>query len=245
MSHSKFRNKNVILCLIFLFSLLSSSSHASTTDQALRAIEKNDFKTALKELLPLAEKGDKDAQFLMGMLYDAGKGVPQDPSIAASWYKKAAQQNHSIAQLYLGILYHSGEGVKKDYREAVRWFQPAADKGNDQAQFFLGWMYADGKGVSKDENKAIGLLTKSAVQKNTRAMGILSTLLFSRFPQTKADQDLIDAYVWSHLAAEYDPIQFSTTTRMMIEKYCTEEQIKKAKKSMEDWKLKWRNSPPK
>src|SRR4030095_6371668 len=182
--------------------------------------------------------GDPNAQFLMGMLYDAGKGVPEDRTTAASWYKKAALQNHEIAQLYLGILYNSGEGIKQDYQEALRWFRPLAEKRNDMAQFYVGWMYVMGNGVAKDESKAIDWLTKAAVQKNTRAMGMLSTLLFSR---KRDDQDLVDAYTWSHLAAEYDPVQFSTSTRSVIEKYCTEEQTKKAKKSMEEWKLKWSN----
>lgn len=224
-----------MLCFLFL-SPAFYSLQASTTDKAMQAIQKNDFKTALDELLPLAEKGDPNAQFLLGMLYDAGKGLPQDQAAAASWYKKAALQNHEIAQLYLGVLYYSGQGVKKDYQEAIRWFRLPAEKGNDQAQFYLGWMYAEGSGVAKDEAKAVDWLTKAAVQKNTRAMGILSTLLFSR---RRDAQDLIDAYTWSHLAAHYDPIQFSTSTRALIEKYCTEEQIKKAKKSIEGWKRKW------
>jgi uncharacterized protein len=225
------------LCLLFLSSI-SNPLHAATTDKAMQAIQKNDFKTALAELLPLAQQGDAQAQFLMGMLYDAGKGVTPDPSLAASWYKKAAVQNHEIAQLYLGILYYSGQGVKKDYKEALRWFQPVADKGNEQAQFYLGWMYAEGNGVAKDQAKAIDWLTKAAVQKNTRAMGMLSTLLFSR---KQNEQDLIDAYMWSHLAADYDPIQFSTSTRYVIEKYCNEDQVKRAKKSMDQWKQKWGN----
>src|SRR5215467_10203702 len=98
------------LFLLFSFSTLHLS-HAATTDKAAQAIQKNDFKTALNELLPLAQKGDKDAQFLLGMMYDAGKGVPQDQSAAATWYKKASLQNHQIAQLYLGIMYYSGQGV--------------------------------------------------------------------------------------------------------------------------------------
>jgi uncharacterized protein len=232
----------LLFCLLFSLSALHSA-RAATTDKAVQALQKNDFKTALDELLPLTQKGDKDAQFLMGMMYDAGKGVPQNPSTAAAWYRKAALQGHPIAQLYLGIMYYSGQGVRKDTQEAARWLRPVADQGNDQAQFYLGWMYAEGNGVAKDEAKAIDLLTKASMQKNTRAMGMLSALLFSRFTQKpkekKDEKDLIDAYVWSHLAADYDPIQFSTTTRYAIEKYCTEEQANRAKKAMEAWKSKW------
>lgn len=218
------------------------SLHALTTDNAVKAIEKGDFATALKELRPLIEKNDSNAQFLMGMLYDAGNGVPQDQAIAASWYRKAAEQNHQIAQLFLGILYYSGNGVERDHKKAAHWLHASANNGNDQAQFYLGSMYAEGKGVNKDESKAIEWFTKASTQKNTRAMGMLATLLFSR---NQNEQDLIDAYVWSHLAAEYDPVQATTSARGLIEEYCNEAQVRAAKKLISEWKKKWENVPNK
>ena len=67
-------------------------------------------------------------------------------------------------------------------------------------------------------------------------MGMLAALLFSR---NQSEQDLIDAYVWSHLAAEYDPIQATTSSRVLIEKYCNAAQAKAAKKLIAEWKRKW------
>ncbi len=216
------------------------SSLASTTDNAGKAIKQGDFEMALKELRPLIQKNDPNAQFLMGMLYDAGHGVPQDHAVAASWYRKAAEQSHPTAQLFLGILYYSGTGIGQDYKQAAHWFQAPADNGNDQAQFYLGSMYARGAGVNKDDSQAIEWLKKAAAQKHTRAMGMLATLLFSR---NQNEQDLIDAYVWSHLAAEYDPVQATTSARVLIAKYCNETQRKAAKKSISEWKRKWKNAP--
>ncbi|MGH7309066.1 MAG: hypothetical protein ACREK6_10270, partial [Candidatus Rokuibacteriota bacterium] len=172
--------------------------------------------------------------------YDAGHGVPQDHAVAASWYRKAAEQSHPTAQLFLGILYYSGDGIDQDYKQAAHWFQAPADNGNDQAQFYLGSMYARGAGVNKDDSQAIEWLKKAAAQKHTRAMGMLATLLFSR---NQNEQDLIDAYVWSHLAAEYDPVQATTSARVLIAKYCNETQRKAAKKSISEWKRKWKNAP--
>ena len=231
-----------IACL-FLFLLLGSAipSHAApATDKAVRAMGEGDFKTALNELRPLAAKRDPNAQFLLGMLYDAGKGVPQDQSVAASWYRKAAEQNHLLAQLYLGILYYSGEGVKQDYKQAARWLRPPANSGNDQAQFYLGSMYSRGTGVKKDPSEAIRWLTKAATQRNTRAMGLLATELFSGSRDgAHDDQDLVDAYAWSHLAAEYDQVQAMTSARVVIEQYCNEEQKKKGQAAISEWKRRW------
>ncbi len=227
-----------VLCSIFV----SVPSFALPTDDAVKAINKGDFETALKELRPLIEKYDPNAQFLMGMLYDAGNGVPQDQAIAASWYRRAAEQNHLIAQLFLGIFYYSGTGVKRDYKEAARWLQSPADQGNDQAQFYLGAMYEAGNGVNKDSSRAIEWFSKAAAQRNTRAMGMLSALLFSR---KRDEKDLIDAYVWSHLAADYDPIQAGTSARIVIEEYCNDAQKKAAKKLISEWKKKWESDPKK
>src|SRR5262245_21383616 len=132
---------------LLLWTLPCPPSSASATDRAVQAMQQGDYETALAELRPLAEKNDPNAQFLLGMLYDAGHGIARDPSRAASWYRKAAQQEHLMAQLFLGVLLHSGEGVKRDYAEAARWFRAPAESGDDQAQFYLGSLYATGNGL--------------------------------------------------------------------------------------------------
>ncbi len=232
---------SALLVAMMLCAAAPASSAPSGIDKAKAAMQEGDFKTALTELRPLAAKGDPNAQFLLGMLYDSGKGVAQDQAAAVKWYRKAAEQKHLIAQLFLGVMLYSGQGVKQDYKEAARWFRTPADSGNDQAQFYLGSMYANGTGVKKDEAEAIRWLEKSAAQGNTRAMGLLAVALFQR---SRGEQDRIDAYVWSHLAAEYDPVQATTSARVLIEKYCTEDQKKRAERAMVEWKQKWANAKP-
>ena len=225
-----------LVATLLLLPLPGSASPASATDKAVQAMEQGDFKTALDELRPLAAKGDPHAQFLMGMLYDSGKGVAQDQATAASWYRKAAKQGHLMAQVFLGVLLYTGQGVKQDYAESARWFRTPADSGDNQAQFYLGAMYERGAGVKKNESEAIRWLTQSAAQRNTRAMGLLATTLFSR---SRDDQDRVDAYAWSHLAAELDPMQAATSARGVIEQYCSAEQKKRGKAVMAGWKRKW------
>jgi len=228
-------SRMLVVCWLFL-AVPFSPAIAADTDRAMKAMRAGDFKTALEELRPLAARGDAHAQFLLGMLYDSGRGVAPDPATAASWYRKAAAQKHALAQVYLGILYYSGEGVKKDPVEAGRWFRPAAESGNDQGQFYLGWMYESGTGVKQNPNEAIRWLSKSAAQQNTRAMGMLATTLFSRH---RDEQDLVDAYAWSHLAAEMDPIQATTSARTVIAQYCSRDQKQRGEAAMTGWKRKW------
>jgi TPR repeat protein len=66
---------------------------------------------------------------------------------------------------------------------------------------------------------------------------MLATELFSRH---RDDQDLVDAYAWSHLAAERDPIQAMTSARGVIEQYCNSEQTKRGKAVLAEWNRRWR-----
>lgn len=94
-----------------------------------------------------AERGDADAQTLLGSLYLTGKGVQKDYAQAAYWFLKAAEQDQTEAQFVLGGMYRNGMGVRQDDTQAVDWYRRAAEQGHMQAQASLSSMYADGKGV--------------------------------------------------------------------------------------------------
>ena len=106
------------------------------------ASQRGDFATNLREWTPLAEQGDADAQFNLGVMYNQGQGVPQDNKTAVKWYKLAAEQGHASAQHYLGVMYHEGQGVPQDNKTAVKWYKLAAEQGDADAQLNLGVMYA-------------------------------------------------------------------------------------------------------
>ena len=118
----------------------------------------------LDELHALAEQGDAVAQFNLGVMYENGRGVPQDDAYAGGWYRLAADQGYADAQFNLGIMYAFGVGMPQDYAEAVRWYRLAADQGHAPAQGNLGDMYADGQGVPKDYVDAHLWLNLAAAQ---------------------------------------------------------------------------------
>src|SRR5436305_14233433 len=80
----------------------------------LAAYDRGDFRAALQEWLPVAQRGDANAQFNIGLLYAAGKGVKQDYRQAAEWYRKAAEQGVGAAEYNLGVMYANGDGVTRD-----------------------------------------------------------------------------------------------------------------------------------
>ena len=74
------------------------------------------------------EATDVNNQYIAGLNYENGWGVPQDFVEAAKWYQRAADQGHLSAQYMLGHIYEKGRGVLKDDIEAVKWWRLAAEQ---------------------------------------------------------------------------------------------------------------------
>ncbi len=98
---------------------------------------KGDYSAAYEEWLPLAELGDAEAQYNLGVMYDEGAGRKVDLALAAEWYQKAAEQGFIDAQTNLGIMYLGGQGVPKDPDIARKWLQKAAEQGDKEATQLL------------------------------------------------------------------------------------------------------------
>ena len=112
----------------------------------------------------LATQGDADSQYILGMMYDGGEGVPQDRAQAAQWYEQAAAQGLAEAQVTIGIRYIEGQGVQKDYAQGRWWFEKAAVQGDARAHAWLGLMYSYGQGVPKDYARAYMWLNLASVR---------------------------------------------------------------------------------
>ena len=120
-----------------------------------------------EELLPLAEKGDAEAQLTLGSRYYLGKGAPKDYQEAAKWTRRAAEQGMVKAQYSLGLMYDLGQGVvPQNYQLqlAVKWFRRAAEQGFAKAQRLLGHKYRQGQGVPQDSVLAYKWYNLAAAQ---------------------------------------------------------------------------------
>ncbi len=122
---------NIRFMISALAITLSSEIAAAQDTDTLRDTNKNDINESLRAQ---AESGDPDVQFGFGVLYDIGKGVPQDHSEAAGWYRRAAEQGDAYAQYNLGWLYYSGDGVILDMVYAHAWANLAAAQGIEAAK---------------------------------------------------------------------------------------------------------------
>ena len=116
--------------LVFAIAALCHGAASAGLNEGIDAIIKGDYATALKELRPLAEHGNAEAQYRLGRMYEFGRGVPKDMPQALTWLRKSAAAGNANAQQELGVMYYDGDGVPRDEAQGVAWFQKAATQGN-------------------------------------------------------------------------------------------------------------------
>jgi TonB family protein len=117
--------------LVFGFMLVGAS--LADRDTALRAYQQGDFPTALKEWQGLADSGNAEAEFRVGVMYEHGQGIPAATKEAANWYRKAADQAYAQAQYALGMLYANGQGGLQDNVQAYMWLDLSSALGVAEA----------------------------------------------------------------------------------------------------------------
>ena len=82
----------------------------------------------------LADAGDADAQWRMGVRYHTGAGVLQDDTLAVQWFLRAADKGHMGAQATLGAYYWAGRGVPQDLSRAYFWSALAFAQGDETSK---------------------------------------------------------------------------------------------------------------
>lgn len=125
--------KQMLLVCVCFFALHGQVMADSLSD-ANRVYDAGDYEKAAKLYSPLAKDGNAEAQYTLGMMYRAGRGVPHDYTEARKWYLLAAEQGHPIAQFYLGWMYAGGRGVPKDFVQSHMWISIAIANASSEAK---------------------------------------------------------------------------------------------------------------
>ena len=99
---------NVKICdyfncaLIFIFLLLSLQLYSQDNENTPEYI------LNMKEI---AEKGNSDVQYNLGLIYSNGEDVEKDLKEAIYWFKKSASLKNVLAEYKLGYIYDNGLGA--------------------------------------------------------------------------------------------------------------------------------------
>jgi len=133
---------------ISLFLALPVAADVRDGERAYRA---KDYAVAYQELLPAAEDGDAEAQFLLSKVLYLGAGVSgtnKEADRAASdvWLHRAADQGYGKALVSIAQEFHD----KYDYERAFDYSLRAVQADGESGTWILGFMYCFGEGVPRD-----------------------------------------------------------------------------------------------
>ncbi len=132
---------------------------------------------AVPVLQKRADEGEADAQFELGEAHEYGWIDGASDSLAAHYYRLAAEQDHTEAQKSLGDCYLNGTGVPEEDTEAAIWYRRAAQAGHAMAQYEIAYMYQTGQGaLQKNAGTAANYYRKSADQGNYLSKHYLAEL---------------------------------------------------------------------
>lgn len=137
--------------LVILFAVLILSTGISSADGLF------DFQ------MKLANKGNVEAQFKVGEMYENGFGVEKNVEEGLKWITKAAEQGHETAGFKLLYYDIRKNGINAGNKAKYDELNNKALAGNGQAQYYLGLMNAHGVGVKLDEEKALDWLNKASL----------------------------------------------------------------------------------
>ncbi|BBK34739.1 TPR repeat protein [Stella humosa] len=150
--------------------LADRPEHVRIRFQLGRALDKAQrWDEAVAQYRRAAEESYAPAQTSLGLLYEDGRGVPQDPATAMRWYRLASIQNYPPADTAIGLLHLEGQGTRRDEREAARWFRQSADRGDAVGQLMLGRLFQQGRGVVADETAGAEWIGRAARQGEAEA----------------------------------------------------------------------------
>lgn len=132
--------------------------------KAIALYEAKQYSEALPVLNKYAEKGNAEAQFLLGVCYKWGYGVKEDHQKSVCLYEKAAEQGHTKAMCFAADYYAGPKTSPRDKQKAAYWYEKAAEQGYTEGQCRIGDYYKNGFGVPKDKPKAAYWYQKAAEQ---------------------------------------------------------------------------------
>ena len=113
--------------------------------------------------MKLAKKGNAEAQFKVGEMYESGRGVEKNMDQAMKWINKAATQGNRAAGYNLLFKDLEKNGVTKKNKPELVELQDAARGGDGYAQYYVGLMHSRGVGVKKNNSAALDWLGKASL----------------------------------------------------------------------------------
>ena len=176
----------VLLTLLFSFQAycgLDMDTIAKIYDELgveLKAERKTaeEYDQDLKKHQAEAKKGNAEAIYKIGRMFEAGQGSLQaDMKKALACYEKAAAKNNAAAINHLAGMYMTGHGVEADIDKALEFYKKSAQLGNSDAMCNMGILNEYGIGFEENYKDAMAWYQQSAEKGNAAGMCNLGRIL--------------------------------------------------------------------
>lgn len=137
-----------------------------------------EIQSAFKWLRASAGQDYPNAAFYLGYLYEHGRFVARDYSLAFQNYEIAAKAHYSPAENNLGSLYQHGHGVTKNVGKAFELYLASAQHGDAVGQMNLASVYYLGSGVQRDYRETVHWLRRASDSNLPEAQNCLAYFYF-------------------------------------------------------------------
>ena len=134
---------------------------------------------ALRWVQRAADRGLANAQYVLAIRYEQGRGMPLDDKKSFEFYKKAADQGHAAAANQLGVKLLLGESATRDAVMARKYFTRAAEGGHADGMFNFAVQLATGKGGPVDEASAVKWYQRAAQLGQPQALNEMGVRLLT------------------------------------------------------------------
>jgi Flp pilus assembly protein TadD len=178
--------------LLLTVLLLARPAAAETLAEGWDAYNAGDYARALEIFGPLAEAGEPEANYALGLIHANGLGVSRDDALGAGYVADAASAGYSPAQDLLGYMYDFGLGLPINHDLAEYWYQKAVDAGEINAMNNLAYSWVSrGRRLSE----AAGLIATAvrAVPEEAAYLDSLGWLLYQTGHYREAVPPLCEA----------------------------------------------------
>lgn len=225
------RVRALLAASLLLVAAPAGAGPAEDFAAAVTLAEEGKYEEAASRFRLLAQQGHAGSQYNLGVLYDLGRGLPQDHFAAFNWYALAAERGLAQAEYNIGVMYYLGRGVEKDLAKAAKWYRRAAEGGLAEAQTNLAYLLESGQGVAQDHEEAVAWYAKAAEQGSEKAQ---FNLAYLHAKGLGTERDLVAAYKWFTLAGLRGHME-AARNRALIASAMTTDQLTAGDRAVRGW----------
>jgi tetratricopeptide (TPR) repeat protein len=178
--------------LLLTMLLLVRPAAGETLEEGWDAYNAGDYARALEIFGPLAEAGEPEAAYALGLIHANGLGVVRDDALGAGYVADAASAGYSPAQDLLGYMYDFGLGLPINHDLAEYWYQKAVDAGEINAMNNLAYSWVS-RGRRLSEAAALIATAVRAVPEEAAYLDSLGWLLYQTGHYQEAVPPLCEA----------------------------------------------------